>query len=152
MTSTQDGDLIINDKVIEVKYTKKGNATWLNTSIERFNTLYDFSKSYKDYMIQDGLYEILKNNLGEEVSPNTVSPITCGSRAKEIQKLPFYKSYEKKEKATRVKYVADIVKYFKDNPDKEKQFVLDTITKSICQKKMQTIYALFIMVILHLKF
>ena len=136
-TSTENGDLIVNGLfVVEVKYTKKGNATWLNTNMDRFHEIYGFPKTYKDYMLEAGLYDILIENLGKEVSLDNVSPISDGIRAKKIQLMSFYKDYERKEIAVRTKYTSDVFKFLKNNPEMEQQFTLDIVTKGICQKAM----------------
>lgn len=135
-TSTENGDLIVNGLVVEVKYTEKGNATWLNTNMDRFHDTYGFPKTYKDYMMEAGLYDILVKNLGEEVSLENVSPISDGARAKKIQSMSFYKDYAKKENDVRTKYTSDVFKFLKNSPEVEKQFTLDVVTKGICQKTM----------------
>ena len=55
-TSSEDGDLIINGKKIEVKRVSEGNGTYLNTSWSNCANRYGFNLNPKQYLNNTHLY------------------------------------------------------------------------------------------------
>jgi len=137
-TNSADGDLIINDEIIEIKYTESsGNGTWFNTSLFNTKTRYGFSKTYKDYMIENHLYDILVEHLGDKVSYENESPVDqkLASFIKNND-TEWYKNYTKAEEQVRMKFVKDFYDHLKSDSQIEKQFVMDVVTKGICNKQI----------------
>lgn len=137
-TSTADGDLIINGEIVEVKYTESnGNGTWFNTTLFNTKNRYGFKKTYKDYMIEDHLYDILVEHFEDEVNYENESPINqnLASFTKDNEK-EWYKYYTGLEKKTRERFTKDFYNYLKNNPNIEHQFVIDVVTKGICDKQI----------------
>jgi len=137
-TNNADGDLIINNEIIEVKYIESsGKGTWFNTTLFNTRDRYGFAKTHKEYMIEYHLYDILVEHLGDKVSYENESPVSQ-KIAKSINSndAKWYKDYSKLEAKVRMKFTKDFFEYLKNNHQIEKQFVMDTVTKGICNKQI----------------
>jgi len=137
-TNTADGDLIINNEIIEIKYTESnGKGTWFNTTLFNTKNKYGFLKTYKEYMIEDYLYDVLVEHLGDKVSYENESPIDQ-DLASFIKKndVEWYKYYTGLEIKTRERFTKDFFNYLKNNPQIENKFVTDVVTKGICDKQI----------------
>lgn len=142
-TTTQNGDLIIDGRIVEIKYCSSGTGTWFNTTLDNTMYRYGFSRLYKDYMREDGLYDMLMEFFGpEKVSMENASPVSQ-SVASVAEGTTWYKNYTKKETITRKRFVQDFVAYLKANPEIEHQFVRDAVTKGICNKEMPDLLIVF---------
>ena len=137
-TNSADGDLIINGEIVEIKYTENnGNGTWFNTTLFNTKNRYGFLKTYKEYMIENHLYDVLVEHLGNKVSYENDSPVDQ-KLASDIKNndTEWYKYYTKLEEKVRMKFTKDFFEYLKNNPQIENQFVIDAVTKGICNKRI----------------
>jgi len=137
-TNTADGDLLINKEIIEIKFVETdSNGTWFNTTLFNTKNRYGLPKTYKDYMVEDGLYKALAEHFGEHLNYENNSPISQELASfTEKNEKEWYKNYTNAEKRTRVRFTKDFFNYLKDNPEMERQFVIDAVTKSICNKQI----------------
>lgn len=132
-TKNANGDIIIDGKVVELKYVSCGKGTYLNTTMEYFNTNLGFV-SYKEYMREE-ILPWLECFFGEKVYEN-ISPVS-----KEESKLfrdtrpEDYKKLVVMDKKARIKYVEDLGNYLMANPDKLSRFISDCITKEATGKE-----------------
>lgn len=131
-TSNQNGDLLINSHVIEIKYVSGGTGTYLNTSLEKISN-YGFV-SYRSYMETYGLYDKLEKYFS--INRNNISPVdreTAETFKKEFPKE--YKNLQSFEKPIRKIYVKDLFEFFQSNPLNLSRFIGDILSKAISRKE-----------------
>lgn len=133
-TTTTNGDLVVDNQVIELKYVSQGAGTYLNTSIEYFHSRLGFS-SFKDYTKKE-LLPFLAQYFGTSVYDN-LSPVSQ-SMSKEIRhnQPNLYKEIQKIDKKMRKEYVEDLYSFLCLNPDKLQLFVSDMLSKNIGTKQL----------------
>lgn len=130
-TSNQNGDLLINSHVIELKYVSGGTGTYLNTSLEKISN-YGFV-SYRSYMETYGLYDELEKYFS--INRSNISPVdrdTAESFKKNFPKE--YKDLQSFEKPIRKIYVKDLFEFFQANPSNLSRFIGDILSKTISGK------------------
>lgn len=131
---TANGDLIINDKTIELKHiTTDGLGTHLNTS------MYNLTKygclPFKPFQEKHGVFNLLETKFGPSVR-NRLSPVEV-SKASEFYKnnKEFCDEVAELDKLARKDYVLYLYEYFKQNKEKCLEFLKDCLTKNISEKQ-----------------
>lgn len=146
-TISTSADLLINNKITEVKYLSGSNgSTWVNTTINCINDGYGFPKKYNYYLKEYDVYSFLEDELGRHaISRTNSSPMGQKEASKVMKERPdFCDELKEVEIEARQAFVYDIVEYFESHPKQYEQFCIDVVTKSICgNKKMPEILVEF---------
>ena len=108
-TTNENGDLVVDDNIVELKYTDSSLGTYFNTSTE-FISHIGFT-TFSEYLKSQGYYNDL-SRLGIEVNFNNVSPVS------------------------RLRYVAALYQYLMNNTEARLQFIKNLITKEASNKSM----------------
>lgn len=132
-TKNENGDVVLDDKMYELKYVSAGTGTYLNTSINYFDTI--GAPDFKQY-VHSYICPILEKQYGDTVYQNT-SPVSL-EESKNIRhnKTDLYEEVKKADKEARKTYVNDLYNYFINNPKKLYQFYVDIATKNISNKSI----------------
>ena len=132
-TKNSNGDIIIDGKVVELKYVSCGKGTYLNTTMDYFYNELDFP-SYKDYMKEE-ILPWLNQFFGDKVYKN-FSPVSKEeSSAFRKEKPKEYAILQTMDKKARAKYVTDLYNLFIASPEKLGKFISDCITKEAAGKE-----------------
>ena len=133
-TANENGDLIVDDAVVELKYTDGSLGTYFNTSTE-FVKYIGFT-TFSEYLKSQGYYNDL-NQLGVEVNFNNISPVSMAT-SKNIRhnNTELYRQIIDIEKVYRLKYVALLHQYLTSNIEARLQFIKNLITKAASNKNM----------------
>ena len=133
-TANADGDLLVDNEVVELKYTDGSLGTYFNTSTEYMRNI-NFP-TYTEYLRAEGYFDALRA-MGVEVSNTNVSPVSIDT-SKHIrhEQAEMYANIVSIEKAHRIAYVAWLFDYLKNNTDARLQFIKDLITKQASNKSM----------------
>ena len=137
-TKTEDGDLIINNKKVEVKRVSENKGTYLNTSWKNCADKYGFELNSQKFLQENNLYAELEKQFGKNAfDAENASPFTQDQSSK-IQKehKEWYKKYSKLESIAREKIVTQVVTKLKNNNDLTAIFLGDIISKNISNKNM----------------
>ena len=136
-TMTEDGDLIINGEVQEIKYVSQGVGTWVNCTINHlYRYLPDNFPSHIDFMREVGLLDKFTNFTKSrrwEKNHNTTGPLSR-PEAKEASKLPNNGGMLALDRIWRAAFVQAVFKNLCSNPVKLQQFLDDCVTKNIIGK------------------
>lgn len=131
-TSSQNGDLMLDGKIIEVKYVSYGKGTYFNTSLEYLHKVLGFS-SYREYM-KEKVYPFLETYFGKAIYDN-ISPVSMEQSSKFRHNYPkLYQQLKSYDIESRVNYVSDLYDFLVDNPDKLSQLINDSINKTYSGK------------------
>ena len=142
-TGSESCDIIIDDQEVEIKYCKKDNSTYFNTSVSYFDS-YGL-ESLKNYMIKYGVYDLLVPYFGDSVFEGK-SPITDAKEASAFSKkyADFYKKvYLPKEHEARAAYVQMVYEFFSNNPEALDTFVQDMLTKAPAGKHIPDLLLIY---------
>lgn len=137
-TKTEDGDLIINNKKVEVKRVSENKGTYLNTSWKNCADKYGFELNSQKFLQENNLYTELEKQFGKNTfDTENASPFTQDQSSKIQKEHPeWYKKYSKLESVAREKIVTKVVTKLKNNDDLTAIFLGDIISKNISNKKM----------------
>lgn len=133
-TANEDGDLMVDGNIVELKYTDGSLGTYFNTSTEfikhiGFNT-------FSEYLKSQGYYNDL-SQLGVIVNVNNVSPVSIAiSKDIRYNNPELYKQIINIEKDYRLRYVASLYEYLINNNEARLQFIKNLITKEASNKSM----------------
>lgn len=133
-TANEDGDLIVDKQIVELKYTGGSLGTYFNTSTE-FVKHIGFM-TYSEYLRAEGYYDEL-TNIGINVSITNISPVPM-LISKNIRhtKPELYKQVVAIEKTYRLNYVRSLYQFLVDNDEARLRFVKNLITKEASNKNM----------------
>lgn len=133
-TANEDGDLVVDNTIVELKYTDGSLGTYFNTSTE-FVKYIGFT-TFSEYLKSQGYYNDLIQ-LGVEVNINNVSPVSMAT-SKDIRhnNPELYKQIIGIEKDYRLRYVALLYQYLISNNEARLQFIKNLITKEASNKNM----------------
>ena len=133
-TANENGDLMVDGKVVELKYTDGSLGTYFNTSTE-FVKHIGFM-TFSEYLKAEGYYDEL-SGMGIGVNTNNVSPVSM-LVSKDIRhtKPELYKQVVAAEKTYRLNYVMSLYQFLIDNNEARLQFVKNLITKEASNKNM----------------
>lgn len=133
-TTNENGDLVVDDIIVELKYTDGSLGTYFNTSTE-FVKHIGFT-TFSEYLKNQGYYNIL-NQLGIEVNFNNVSPVSMATSKNIRHNNPeLYKQIVDIEKDYRLRYVAALHQHLMSNAEARLQFIKNLITKEASNKSM----------------
>ena len=121
-TKNTNGDIIVDGKIIELKYVSCGKGTYLNTTMDYFYTELGFP-SYREYMKEE-ILPWLSQFFGDKVYKN-LSPVSK-EESSIFQKTDNY----------------EILKQM-DNPEKLGKFISDCITKKVAGKEAPDILVVY---------
>jgi len=125
-TANANGDLIVDNKIVEIKYTDGTPGTYFNTTVNYIREL--GFPSYVDFLKQHNYYEKLEE-LGITPDRDNDSPVSQ-SMSKEIrQNTTIYEIIKTHEKNLRKNYVRQLFDFLSSNPEKRSKFIKDLITK-----------------------
>lgn len=133
-TANEDGDLMVDGNIVELKYTDGSLGTYFNTSTEfikhiGFNT-------FSEYLKSQGYYNDL-SQLGVIVNVTNVSPVSMAiSKDIRYNNPELYKQIINIEKDYRLRYVASLYEYLINNNEARLQFIKNLITKEASNKNM----------------
>lgn len=130
-TKNTNGDIVIDGKIVELKYVSCGKGTYLNTTMDYFYTELGFP-SYGEYMKEE-ILPWLSQFFGDKVYKN-LSPVSK-EESSIFQKTENYKILKQMDKKARTKYVADLYNLFVASPEKLAKFISDCITKKAAGKE-----------------
>ena len=133
-TANEDGDLMVDGKVVELKYTDGSLGTYFNTSTE-FVKHIGFM-TFSEYLKAEGYYDEL-TGMGVGVNTNNVSPVSM-LVSKDIRhnSPDLYKQIVAVEKTYRLNYVMSLYQFLTENNEARLQFVKNLITKEASNKNM----------------
>lgn len=137
-TSSTSGDLLINNKTVELKYVKEPfSGGWINTTINALYDSYGFPNKYNFYMKEYDVYQALEEEIGKaNVNRKNSSPVSQALAGKIMKERPeFYAEYQKIETEARQAFVYDVVEYLNANQDIREKFAVDIATKELCGSK-----------------
>ena len=133
-TTNENGDLVVDDNVVELKYTDSSLGTYFNTSTEFIRHI-GFT-TFSEYLKSQGYYNDL-SRLGIEVNFNNVSPVSMAVSKNIRHNNPeLYKKIINIEKDYRLRYVAALYQYLMNNTEARLQFIKNLITKEASNKSM----------------
>lgn len=133
-TTNEDGDLIVDGKVVELKYTDGSLGTYFNTSTEFVRCI--GYMTFSEYLKTEGYYDELIA-MGIDVNMNNVSPVSMAVSKDIRHNSPeLYKQIVRTEKTYRLNYVMLLYQFLIDNNDARLQFVKNLITKEASNKAM----------------
>ena len=138
-TKNTNGDVVIDNKVIELKYVSCGKGTYLNTTMDYFHTELGFP-SYTDYMKEE-ILPWLSQFFGDKVYKN-LSPVSK-EESSAFQKTSNYDILKQMDKKARARYVADLYELFVSNPEKLAKFISDCITKKAAGKEAPDVLVVY---------
>lgn len=138
-TKNANGDIIIDGKIVELKYVSCGKGTYLNTTMDYFNTELGFC-SYKEYMKEE-ILPWLSQFFGDKVYKN-LSPVSK-EESSAFQKTKDYTTLKAMDKKARARYVTDLYNYLIANPEKLAKFISDCITKEAAGKEAPDILVVY---------
>lgn len=132
LTALASGDIVLNDtnEIIEIKRVSASKGTYYNPSI---SSLMDYGFDFHNYMDEYFLYNALEDsfNGGYTVSHKNWSPISQKDSS-EIRE-DWYELWQNNivpiDKNMRKILTRDVINYFKANPKKFNNFVINMITK-----------------------
>lgn len=133
-TANEDGDLMVDEQVVELKYTDGSLGTYFNTSTE-FVKHIGFM-TYSEYLKTEGYYNELIN-MGIKVSMTNISPVSMSvSKNIRYNQPELYKLIVETEKTYRLNYVMSLYQFLMNNDEARLQFVKNLITKEASNKNM----------------
>lgn len=133
-TTNEDGDLVVDDAIVELKYTDGSLGTYFNTSTEFIRHIGFIT--FSEYLKSQGYYNDL-NQLGIEVNFNNVSPVSMVTSKNIRHNNPeLYKQIIDIEKDYRLRYAAALHQYLMSNAEARLQFIKNLITKEASNKNM----------------
>ena len=133
-TANANGDLIVDNAIVELKYTDGSLGTYFNTSTE-FVKHIGFT-TFSEYLKSQGYYDVL-SQLGIVVNMNNISPVSMAvSNYIRHNKPEVYKQVIDIEKDYRLRYVTLLYQYLIDNNEARLQFIKNLITKEASNKNM----------------
>ena len=133
-TANENGDLMVDGQVVELKYTDGSLGTYFNTSTEFIKHIGFIT--YSEYLKAEGYYDELIG-MGIDANTNNVSPVSM-PMSKDIRhtKPELYKQVIAVEKTYRLNYVMSLYQFLIDNNEARLQFVKNLITKEASNKNM----------------
>lgn len=132
-TGNADGDLIVDEEIVEIKYTNGSMGTYLNASMNYLTKLGLIS--YTEYLQKEGYYDNLIE-LGITPNFNNISPVSKEQSSIIRKTNPvIYETISAIELQYRISYVNMVYNYLNDNPDKRYIFIKDMITKMASNKE-----------------
>ena len=133
-TANANGDLIVDNAIVELKYTDGSLGTYFNTSTE-FVKHIGFT-TFSEYLKSQGYYDVL-SQLGIVVNMNNISPVSMAvSNYIRHNNPELYKQVIDIEKDYRLRYVTLLYQYLIDNNEARLQFIKNLITKEASNKNM----------------
>jgi hypothetical protein len=138
-TKNTNGDIIVDGKIVELKYVSCGKGTYLNTTMDYFYTELGFP-SYREYMKEE-ILPWLSQFFGDKVYKN-LSPVSK-EESSIFQKTENYEILKQMDKKARAKYVADLYNLFVANPEKLAKFISDCITKKAAGKEAPDVLVIY---------
>ena len=133
-TANENGDLIVDNAIIELKYTDGSLGTYFNTSTEFVKHIGFIT--FSEYLKSQGYYDVL-SQLGIVVNMNNVSPVSMAvSNYIRHNNPELYKQVIDIEKDYRLRYVTSLYQYLIDNNEARLQFIKNLITKEASNKNM----------------
>lgn len=132
-TKFEDCDIIVDGKRIELKYCKKNNATYYNTTVSYFDS-YGLD-TLKSYMLKHKVYDLLVPYFGAKVFQNT-SPVSNkeSSAFRESHKGFYEDVYVHAERKARAEYSKMVFDFFSTNKEFQDKLVKDMLTKAPSEK------------------
>ena len=126
-TSNQNGDLMIANKIIELKYVSAGKGTYFNTSMAYLWDILGFN-NYLIQLKESGIYDKL---IKEGFIPNfkNKSPFTMAESKKIRYTCNAFEEFRSLESIERTKYIKSFYEFLIKNPKKIQQFAVDMINK-----------------------
>ena len=133
-TANEDGDLIVDEQIVELKYTDGSLGTYFNTSTE-FVKHIGFM-TYSEYLKAEGYYDELIG-MGIVANTNNVSPVSI-LVSKDIRhnNPNLYNQIVAIEKTYRLNYVRSLYQFLVNNDRARLQFVNNLITKEASNKNI----------------
>jgi len=135
-TSKENGDLLLDGKVTEIKYVSNDSkGTYYNTSVKYFENI--GLPSFHDYLRDMGYLDFLLNLFPDMVKVDNSSPVTQAQSS--IIRNQFKDVYEKeikpREAAIRTKYVKDLYDIIKDSKAIQTEIARHMISKETSGKE-----------------
>ena len=133
-TANEDGDLMVDEQVVELKYTDGSLGTYL---ILLLNLLKHIGfMTYSEYLKTEGYYNELIN-MGIKVSMTNISPVSMSvSKNIRYNQPELYKLIVETEKTYRLNYVMSLYQFLMNNDEARLQFVKNIIKKEASNKNM----------------
>ena len=133
-TANENGDLVVDGEVVELKYADGSLGTYFNTSTEFIKHI-GFT-TFSEYLKAEGYYDEL-TNIGVEININNVSPVSM-SVSKDIRhnNPELYRQIVAVEKSYRLNYVMSLYQFLIENNEARLRFVRNLITKEASNKNM----------------
>lgn len=133
-TTNENGDLVVDNNIVELKYTDYSLGTYFNTSTEFIRHIGFIT--FSEYLKSQGYYDDL-SHLGIEVNFNNVSPVSMAVSKNIRHNNPeLYKQIIDIEKDYRLRYVSVLYRYLMNNTEARLQFIKNLITKEASNKSM----------------
>lgn len=133
-TTNENGDLVVDNNIVELKYTDCSLGTYFNTSTEFIRHIGFIT--FSEYLKSQGYYDDL-SHLGIEVNFNNVSPVSMAVSKNIRHNNPeLYKQIIDIEKDYRLRYVSVLYRYLMNNTEARLQFIKNLITKEASNKSM----------------
>lgn len=138
-TSKASGDIQVGDKIIEVKYVGGDSGTWSNNSINYFKDFdcgIDFLNTYRQYNYSYEIEQVFKRyNIPVKISHTNNSPVNQKDASMIRHQYPdAYNFIREIEKLYREKCLLMQDEYFQIHPEKQRQFILDSLSKTGARK------------------
>lgn len=134
-TSKTNGDLILDDKITEVKYVSFGKGTYFNTSVSYFEKI--GLPSFKEHLKKIGYLDFLYNLFPNMVNINNSSPVSQENSS--LIRKQYTEIYKKeilpREKEARKEYVKELYQAIKNDRNLQIKIAQDMISKEVSNKK-----------------
>lgn len=139
-TSARNGDILIQDKTVEIKYVAGGKGTHFNTSVNYTEEVFNY-ESMSSFMRRLGLYDKAQELFGHEYKVNVLgnSPLSqkdSSSLRHRSDLADAYMLYKEKEAELRAGYVSSFLAFLNESPDRAILFMSNMISKEASHKKI----------------
>lgn len=135
-TSNQNGDLILDDEIVEIKYVASGKGTYFNTSVKYFEKI--GLPSFQEHLKKEGYINFLYNAFPDLVDKENHSPVSQSNSSfiRKEHKVFFEKEIKPREALARKKYVKELYEIIKKDRNLQIQIANDMISKETSNKKI----------------
>lgn len=140
-TSKASGDLICDEKIIELKYVSTGTGTYFNTSISFIDET--GFEPFHSRLISSGYLDQLAKTFSGLISTTSLSPVSSSEKRKLIRSSPKWDYFENFEGIIRKEYIKDFFAFLQENPDKLFLFIEGLLTKKIASKEIPNLIIVY---------
>lgn len=129
-TVKEKGDLILDEKITELKCVSQNNGTYYNTSVNYFDKFHILNPviAYEKIGYRNFLQKLIASYGFKTTDYGTMSFVDQ-TTSSIIQKLPIYKQIKSIDNIIRAIYVDKLVKYFNTHPQEAQTFINDMMKK-----------------------